>query len=74
MTKDTQVQIAQLWIYPLKSARGIRVNSAKLCLTGFEYDRSFMLVEEKPAKQDSTKSRWQVMTYSSSFGACWLVE
>ena len=66
MTNDKQVQVSQLWIYPLKSARGIRVNSARLCLTGFEYDRSFMLVEEKPSKEDSSRSRWQVMTYSSS--------
>lgn len=66
MTNDKQVQVSQLWIYPLKSARGIRVNSARLCLTGFEYDRSFMLVEEKPSKDDPSRSRWQVMTYSSS--------
>lgn len=66
MTNDKQVQVSQLWIYPLKSARGIRVNSARLSLTGFEYDRSFMLVEEKPSKDDPSRSRWQVMTYSSS--------
>jgi uncharacterized protein YcbX len=56
------VSVSQLWIYPLKSARGIRVDSAKLGPLGFEYDRSFMLVEELPSKADPQKSQWHVMT------------
>ena len=60
------VEVSQLWIYPLKSARGIRVDSAKLCLTGFEHDRSFMLVEPKPSKKEPSQTQWHVMTYAAS--------
>jgi uncharacterized protein YcbX len=56
-------EVSQIWIYPLKSARGIRVPSAKLALTGFEYDRTFMLVEPKPSKKVHSQIDWQVMTY-----------
>ena len=55
-------EVSQLWVYPLKSCRGIRVSSAKLDIFGFEYDRSFMLVEEKPTKADPSKTQWHAMT------------
>ena len=67
------VEVSQIWIYPLKSARGIRVQSAKLSLTGFEHDRcvsasqlsdvprSFMLIE--PSKKDPQQLEWKPMTY-----------
>jgi uncharacterized protein YcbX len=56
------VEVSQLWIYPLKSARGIHVSSARLSLTGFQHDRSFMLVEPKPSKKNSGEIQWHVMT------------
>ena len=57
-----QISVSQLWIYPLKSARGIRVDLAVLSALGFEYDRVFMLVEAKPLRDDSSKPQWSVMT------------
>ena len=59
---DPPVSVSQLWIYPLKSARGIRVDSAKLGPLGFEHDRVFMLVEELPSKSDPKRTQWHVMT------------
>ena len=39
-----KVRLSELWIYPLKSARGIRLETAKLTPMGFENDRRWMLV------------------------------
>jgi uncharacterized protein YcbX len=57
-----QVTVSQLWIYPIKSCRGISVQSAQLAIFGFENDRVYMLVEEKPSKDDPSKSVWIPMT------------
>jgi hypothetical protein len=59
---EPSVSVSQLWVYPLKSARGIRVESSKLGPFGFEYDRIYMLVEEKPLKDNPSQTQWQVMT------------
>lgn len=40
------VEITELWIYPVKSLRGIRLPSARLELHGLENDRRFMIVDE----------------------------
>ena len=61
-SKDPMAEVSQLWVYPLKSCRGIRVSSAKLGIFGFEYDRSFMLVEEKTSNDDPSKTHWHAMT------------
>jgi uncharacterized protein YcbX len=37
-------QVSELWVFPIKSCRGIRVDSAKLGPRGFEMDRLLMLV------------------------------
>lgn len=42
---DLSGQIAQLWIYPVKSCGGIRVAQARLTPTGLEYDRAWMVVD-----------------------------
>ena len=57
-----EITVSQLWIYPLKSCRGIRVDSAQLSAFGFEHDRIYMLVEESPVKDDSSKTIWTAMT------------
>jgi uncharacterized protein YcbX len=59
---EPSVSVSQLWIYPLKSARGIRVDSARVGPLGFDHDRVFMLVEELPSKADPQKTQWYVMT------------
>ena len=40
-----QAQIDELWIYPIKSCRGIRLRSARLAARGFAGDREWMLVD-----------------------------
>jgi len=60
--QQLDVSVSQIWIYPLKSARGIRVESAQLGELGFAHDRLFMLVEEVPVKKGSPETQWAVMT------------
>jgi len=59
---EPTVSVSQLWVYPLKSARGIRVESSKLGPFGFEYDRIYMLVEGKSSNDDPSKTQWHAMT------------
>ncbi|KAJ1915563.1 hypothetical protein H4219_004263 [Mycoemilia scoparia] len=39
-------RVSALYIYPVKSCAGIKVNSARITETGFEYDRTWMVVDE----------------------------
>jgi uncharacterized protein YcbX len=41
------MQLTQLFIYPLKSARGIALREARLTPRGLAHDRRFMLVDEQ---------------------------
>ena len=45
-TLDVQGHIGQLWVYPVKSCAGIRVEAARLLPTGLEWDRAWMVVDE----------------------------
>lgn len=36
--------VSELWIYPIKSCKGIRVRHAEIDRRGFKYDRNFMVV------------------------------
>ncbi|QOI96252.1 MAG: MOSC domain-containing protein [Flammeovirgaceae bacterium] len=38
-------QVSEIWLYPVKSLAGIRVNQAKVMEKGLEHDRRFMLVD-----------------------------
>ena len=42
---DVQGQIAQLWIYPVKSCAGIAVQQAALTRHGLQWDRHWMVVD-----------------------------
>ncbi len=42
----TEVTVSALFVYPIKSARGIEVSSALALARGFEHDRRFMLVDD----------------------------
>ncbi|KAL2787448.1 serine hydroxymethyltransferase-domain-containing protein [Aspergillus keveii] len=45
------VQLRQeIYIYPIKSLRGVPVTSAEVTRTGFKYDRRFMLLKVVPAE------------------------
>lgn len=41
-----QATIHQLWLYPVKSCAGVRVDQAELTPTGLLYDRAWMVVDE----------------------------
>jgi hypothetical protein len=42
-----ELRLHEIWIYPVKSLAGIRVNRAKVLEKGLEYDRRMMLVDEQ---------------------------
>lgn len=41
----SSITLSELWIYPLKSGRGIRLSEARLSPTGLAWDRRWMLVD-----------------------------
>jgi uncharacterized protein YcbX len=41
------IRVSQLFIYPIKSCRGIRVDSARVVERGFEMDRRWMVIDEQ---------------------------
>jgi uncharacterized protein len=41
-----QLLLSEIWVYPVKSLGGIRLNSAKVFEKGLEFDRRWMLVDE----------------------------
>lgn len=43
---DVNAQIAQVWVYPVKSCAGMRVNESLLIETGLEFDRAWMVVDD----------------------------
>ena len=55
------ISISKLFLYPIKSCRGIPVSSAEITPLGFKYDRNYMLVEVKPPKADEPET-WVPMT------------
>ena len=42
----TGITVSQLWIYPIKSLKGISLDSVQLEKRGFQYDRRWMLVDK----------------------------
>lgn len=40
------MQLSEIWIYPVKSLAGIRLEKAKVTQRGLEFDRRWMLVDE----------------------------
>ncbi len=42
---DVQATIEQLWVYPVKSCAGVRLDEAELTDTGLLYDRAWMVVD-----------------------------
>lgn len=39
--------VSELWIYPIKSCKGIQLVENNIVETGFQYDRRFMVVDEE---------------------------
>jgi uncharacterized protein YcbX len=50
-----KMKVSQLFIYPIKSCRGLPVSEAAVSNTGFRYDRLYMLVERKKAENGKIK-------------------
>ncbi len=46
-TSDLLATIAGLWVYPVKSCAGVEVREALLLETGLEFDRAWMVVDER---------------------------
>ena len=44
---ETRVSVSELFVYPVKSARGIARSRARVGASGFEWDRQWMLVDAK---------------------------
>lgn len=42
---DLSAVVSQLWVYPIKSCAGVRVQEAILTETGLEFDRAWMVVD-----------------------------
>ncbi len=42
-----RLQLSEIWIYPIKSLGGIRLQSSKVARKGLIYDRRWMLVDEQ---------------------------
>ncbi len=45
-TSLTVGTLSQLWVYPVKSAAGILLDSSKVVLRGLEHDRRWMVIDE----------------------------
>src|SRR6185369_11942057 len=44
---DVNVEVASLHVYPVKSCAGVSAHEALLTETGFEFDRTWMVVDER---------------------------
>lgn len=44
---SSTLELSEVWIYPLKSARGLSLPQAQLSPTGLQFDRRWMLVDEQ---------------------------
>ncbi|KAL4734323.1 serine hydroxymethyltransferase-domain-containing protein [Aspergillus similis] len=57
--KVSQVQkktnAIQIYVYPIKSLRGVPFSSAQVTRTGFKYDRRFMLLKVIPSESENAK-------------------
>ncbi len=47
--RTKQITVSEIWIYPIKSCKGIKLQSSKVVKTGFKYDRQFMLIDDRSA-------------------------
>jgi len=59
--------VSELFVYPIKSARGIRIQQATLDRRGFEHDRRWMLVDSQ-RKFISQRTHPRLALVSTSIG------
>lgn len=68
--EEATCKVKSLWIYPVKSCRGIELNRGEVISTGMQYDRLFSFAQLKspfPVSLDTStseksKHRWKFMT------------
>ncbi|USP75129.1 hypothetical protein yc1106_02403 [Curvularia clavata] len=56
-----EMEISEIYVYPIKSLRAVKLSSAIATAHGFAHDRTFMLLEKTP----STKPGYKVMSVST---------
>ncbi|RDA90884.1 hypothetical protein CP533_3238 [Ophiocordyceps camponoti-saundersi (nom. inval.)] len=59
---DQPATIQSLFIYPIKSCRGVELQRATVIPTGLEHDRIFALAQWKPATAGDADGAWEVLT------------
>lgn len=67
---ETTWRVKSLWIYPIKSCRGVELNRGTVVSTGMEYDRMFSFAQLRspfPVSQDTPNSekaahQWKFIT------------
>ena len=70
---DTTWRVKSLWIYPVKSCRGVELNRGTVIGTGMEYDRQFcfaQLISKFPVAHDAPSEeklehKWKFITQRS---------
>ncbi len=62
------LELSRLFVYPIKSARGIEVTEARVLERGLEYDRRFMLVDEG-GNLATARQHPSLLTVSTAFSA-----
>ena len=65
--RDIVTIVSELFVYPIKSARGIRIQQATLDRRGFEHDRRWMLVDSQ-RKFISQRTHPRLALVSTSIG------
>lgn len=44
--KKKELEVTEIWIYPIKSCKGIKLSEACITKRGFSFDRAFMVVDD----------------------------
>lgn len=66
--------LSQIWVYPVKSAAGISLNSSEVALRGLKYDRRWMVIDEN-ARLVTQRERPELALLRPSFaGECLRLE
>ncbi|KAL1842889.1 hypothetical protein VTJ49DRAFT_3906 [Mycothermus thermophilus] len=55
-TTTTTTTIRSLWIYPIKSCRGIELRQSKVLATGLEFDRLYTLAQRKSSTSSASST------------------
>jgi uncharacterized protein YcbX len=65
--RNKQPQVTDIYVYPIKSCHGIRLNSCRIGTTGFEYDRTWMIVDEERKRFVTQRKQAKLATVVTAF-------